>query len=180
MAAATRGSWWSITINNPTQTDRDALKSPPSFVKLVKYQDEVGDEGTPHIQGCVNTAQVRFSQVKAWLERAHIEVARDKNALLKYVEKEDTAVAGTRVEERGDFYSMADALKYIGSKVDKVRYNEWLYTNDHTPQEIKSYKKVEFWSAVEDILKEKPNLVGLLTNPQLERAWVNTRSVWVQ
>ncbi len=56
-------------------------------------QLERGEEGTLHYQGMLSTPQVRFAAVKKVFPRAHIEVARNKNALAKYVHKEDTKVS---------------------------------------------------------------------------------------
>lgn len=172
-----RAALWSITINNPTQEDRDALKAHPSFVKMVKYQDEIGDEGTLHIQGAVQTAQVRFAAIKKWLPRAHIEIARNKQALLNYVAKEDTAVPDTQVVVQADYLAMDSALKLIASY--PLDFEVWSRTTsvqrrgkDH------AFEKDEFWHAVRQILIQRPQAVGLFTNPQLERAWVNTRTVW--
>lgn len=174
-----RAAWWSITINNPTQADRDALKEHPSFVKMVKYQDEIGEEGTPHIQGAVNTAQVRFSAMKKWLPRAHIEAARNKQALLNYVEKEETAVPNTQVVVQADYLSMDVALKEIAKH--QRDYSQWLKTTGLSRRtKENAFEKEEFWNAVRIILREKPKAVGLFTNPQLERAWVNTRQVWIE
>lgn len=175
-----RASWWSITINNPTESDRSLLEKAnlPSWVKAVHYQDEVGDEGTLHIQGAVNTAQVRFSAMKGWLPRAHIEIARNKEALLKYVQKAETAVTGTQVVLQADYLSMDAALKAIA--VHEMHYGEWVL-NASAAKRAKdgAFEKEEFWSAVRKILLENPKAVGLFTNPQLERAWINTRSVWI-
>lgn len=91
-----RGSWWSITINNPTQQDYDKLKSPATFVKEMWYQTEIGDKcGTPHIQLCLNTTYQRFGSIKLWLPTAHIELARNKEALKNYCRKSETSVAGS-------------------------------------------------------------------------------------
>lgn len=60
----------------------------------IEGQIEVGKEGTPHYQGMLITPQKpAFSTVKTVLPRAHIEKARQKDALAKYVHKEDTRVA---------------------------------------------------------------------------------------
>lgn len=168
-----RASWWSITINNPLDSDREALKNPPTFVKLVKYQDEVGDNGTLHIQGAVNTTQVRFAQVKRWLERAHIEVARDKSALLKYVGKTDTAVEGTQFETKAEFLTTAKALRKL-ARYYKKPDEEFVeaFPTDHI--------KRAYWRAVRDILREDEELVSLYSRPDLFRAWENTWEVWLE
>lgn len=90
-----RASHWSITINNPTEEDVDAWKNVRShhFVKHSQGQFEKGENGTVHIQGYLQTDQVRFSSIKKIFPRAHIEVARNPVALLNYVSKEETRVA---------------------------------------------------------------------------------------
>lgn len=90
-----RSSHWSITINNPTSEDLDAWRNMKShhWVKDVQGQLEQGENGTPHIQGYLRTDQVRFSQIKKILPRAHIEVAKNPTALVNYVTKEETRVA---------------------------------------------------------------------------------------
>lgn len=179
MTGTDRASLWSITINNPTEEDRKALREHPSFVKMVKYQDEVGEEGTLHIQGAVQTGQVRFSAIKKWLPRAHIEVARNKQALLNYVEKTDTALPNTHVVIQADYLTMDAALKKIAEH--QMDYGEWLKTaSSSKAAKDRCFEKEEFWAAVRRILLEMPKAVGLFTNPQLERAWVNTRSVWIE
>lgn len=94
-----RGSWWSVTINNPTQLEYDKLKSPPSFVREMWYQTEIGEKcGTKHIQLCLNTTYQRFGSIKLWLGNpAHIELARNKDKLINYCRKSATSVAGSFV-----------------------------------------------------------------------------------
>lgn len=58
----------------------------------LRGQYESGENGTRHFQGMLETPQVRFSAVKRVFTRAHIEVCRNKTALAKYVEKEETRV----------------------------------------------------------------------------------------
>jgi len=85
-----RATCWSITINNPTQEEYQIVL--PAKWKL-EGQIERGSEGTEHYQGMLLTPQVRFSAVKKVFPRAHIEVARSKQALQKYVHKEETRVS---------------------------------------------------------------------------------------
>ena len=84
-----RATCWSITINNPTK--EETAPNLPAGWKL-EGQIEVGAEGTEHFQGMLCTPQVRFSAVKRHLPRAHIEIARDKNALQAYIHKVETRV----------------------------------------------------------------------------------------
>lgn len=169
-----RASWWSITINNPTEEDRQRLRDFPSFVKKLKYQDEVGTEGTLHIQGAVNTAQTRLAAIKSWLPRAHIEVARDKQALLKYVEKSETAVPNTQVVVKAEYLTMEGALRAIALMRPPPEQFQWRGIRREN-----AFETWEYWNAVNKILEDKPGMVGLFTNPQMLRAWINTRSVWI-
>jgi hypothetical protein len=54
--------------------------------------EECPDTGRKHYQFAVKTPQVRMSQVIKVFKGAHIEPARNKDALLQYVKKEETRV----------------------------------------------------------------------------------------
>lgn len=58
-------------------------------------------------------------------------------------------------------------------------FTEWYMEKDRTDREVHDWKKAEFWRAVNRILLDQPSIVGLLTNPQLERAWIHTRETWI-
>lgn len=81
---------WSVTINNPTDADLEQIAMARQRGWEVLGQLEKGVEGTSHYQLAVKTPQVRFSAVKKQFPRAHIEVAKSRAALLKYVIKEET------------------------------------------------------------------------------------------
>jgi len=111
-----RSSNWSITINNPTKEDTDVQM--PAGWKL-SGQYEVGENGTPHFQGHLKTPQTRFTRVKEFFPRAHIEAARSAAALEKYVHKEETRV--------GDFAgrSVPTIFEYqaqVASKWDECEF----------------------------------------------------------
>lgn len=88
-----RATCWSLTINNPVESDFEAVKR----VENVRGWSIVGQEecgtkdGTPHLQLCLKTDYTRGSAVKKHFPRAHIEKARNKEALLDYVQKPETA-----------------------------------------------------------------------------------------
>lgn len=90
-----KGSWWSITINNPKASDYQELEmiKTKKWFRDWKAQLEQGtEESTVHIQGMLNTEYIRWSAVKKVLTRAHIEKARNHFALSNYVEKNETKV----------------------------------------------------------------------------------------
>lgn len=88
-----RATAWSLTINNPTPSDEEGIALARQRGWRVEGQKEKGAEGTVHYQLLVKTPQVRFSAVKRAFPRAHIEVARNVQALKAYVNKEDTRLS---------------------------------------------------------------------------------------
>lgn len=92
-----------FTINNPTEDERDALKNmPTNGASYLVYQDEIGDNGTRHIQGYVEfTSQKRFATLKKSVAfaRAHMERRRGTaGQASEYCKKKDSAVEGTTFE----------------------------------------------------------------------------------
>lgn len=79
---------WSITINNPTQEDVEALTSEP-FEYLI-FQFEIGNEqNTLHIQGFIYYKSLRVWPKKRF-PRAHLEKVKSISAIIKYCSKEET------------------------------------------------------------------------------------------
>lgn len=79
---------WCITINNYSQAEVKAL----STLKCeYLFQEETGENGTPHLQGMLYYKNaVPFKTVKELFPRAHIEKMKNKIASIKYCSKEDT------------------------------------------------------------------------------------------
>ena len=114
-----KGTCWSITINNPTDEDYQSIEA-LKHVKIVKEwksQLEQGENGTPHIQGMLKTESIRFAQVKKLFPRAHIEKAKNALALAQYVEKEDTKVASL---EGYKALQPTDIYKHITTAYDSL------------------------------------------------------------
>jgi len=71
----TRGKGWCVTVNNPTEADKKAFAE--IGAKYWIYGEEVGEEGTPHLQGYIWFQNQRtFRSVTKKLPRAHIEKAK--------------------------------------------------------------------------------------------------------
>lgn len=86
-----RATCWSITINNPSE--EEVKPTLPAGWSLTGQMEAGEEKGTEHYQGMLTTPQTRFSAVKRVFPRAHIEVAKNRTALAKYVHKADTRIA---------------------------------------------------------------------------------------
>lgn len=186
-----RGSWWSVVINNPTDEDRVLIRTPPNWLRRVKGQDEVGEQGTLHIQSVLNTDQVRFGSIKKWLPRAHIDKVNTKlhyNRLLDYVHKDETcADVNSRFDIviRGD-----DDVRTMDGILTRMAVLSWSHMKicetmkaDAQGKFAKTTKEVyelEYWDIVRQICKQEPALISTFTVPNLRTAWINTRDVWIE
>lgn len=89
---------WCFTINNPT--DEDLLAVSSVVCRYIIYGNEVGEEGTPHLQGYVEFEKViRMNACKKSLgDRAHIEPRRGTREQAR-----DYCMKDGNFVERGDF-----------------------------------------------------------------------------
>lgn len=116
-----RGTCWSITINNPTE--EDLKPSFPNCKWVMKGQMERGEEGTEHYQGMLTTPQVRFTQVKKALPRAHIELAKNKLALERYVSKSETRIQAVS-DISNNIPTLFDYQHTIASRWDDAEFDD--------------------------------------------------------
>jgi len=88
------------TLNNWTEDELDALVAAGSElheIQFLCFQKEVGENGTPHLQGYTRfKSKKTFDQVKEQLvERVHVEEAKGtEDQCIAYCTKTDTAVPG--------------------------------------------------------------------------------------
>lgn len=198
-----RASHWGITVNNPTEDDFVRIRTEQRWLRMVRYQQEKGEKGTPHIQGYANTDQVRMSQMKQWLPKAHFTVLTTKDHIENmkaYVWKKDgTEIPDTqeqimfRENDNAKPLTMAGAMMEIAklawSQGRIERAKNPVQESEPSPGNIlvipckprkeKEVFEEEYWSIVKELLIHDPDLVGLYTQPQYMRAWINTRSVWI-
>lgn len=78
---------WCFTVNNYSEDDRSSLLQLPYSYLIIG--DELGDSGTPHLQGYVTLQKsVRLSFLKKINSRAHWEIAKKASAAAQYCKKE--------------------------------------------------------------------------------------------
>lgn len=94
-----------FTLNNYTDDELRALEELSASVAYLIYGKEIGDSGTPHLQGFVQfRSRIRFDPAKAKISgRCHLERARDAQKARDYCTKDGDftefgtfSVAGSR------------------------------------------------------------------------------------
>lgn len=109
-----RAKNWCFTLNNYTPQDVDRLSSPIEGVSYLIYGKEIGESGTPHLQGTVVfQSRKRLSQVIAKIGQAHCTVTRMLTQSIDYCKKE------------GDFTELGDLpQKNVGKRNDLEDFKE--------------------------------------------------------
>jgi len=167
-----RATCWSITINNPTA--EDMKPSFPNDKWIMTGQMEKGEEGTIHYQGMLTTPQVRFSQVKKVLPRAHIEVAKNKTALGKYVSKTETRLAAVE-DITSNVPTLFDYQHKIASKWDDIEFAQ--FAEQYDDEQLAKIGMGEIAVRYVDTLVEKDIMAGvcgveyIAINPMWRSAW---------
>lgn len=134
-----RASHWSLTINNPTSVEFEQIELARQKGWKITGQQETGKEGTPHLQLHLATPQVRFSAVKKTFPRAHIQVARNVQALEQYVTKEETRT-GELPTAQDKYPSLS---KFWILVFDKICSHNWINWSD---DKISHWWKDAFYS----------------------------------
>lgn len=122
-----RASYWVWTLNNYTDEEVNLLSNlveSHDDVAFLSFGREVGENGTPHLQGHLELhRRLRLNQVKSILgQRAHLEVRRGTfEEAQEYCQKDgDFETFGERVSKgpgkRTDLDRLAEAIRDGGSK----------------------------------------------------------------
>lgn len=113
------GKTWMYTINNYTDKDEEFLQRLECSYHV--YGREVGEKGTPHLQGCITFKKaMRFSKVSR-LIKGHLTRPKVVEAARNYCMKDgDVFVKDNRVGQgsRSDLHEVCDFLKSGGSLRD--------------------------------------------------------------
>jgi len=108
-----RAKNWCFTLNNYTNEDIERLEGLGDQVSYLIYGKEVGDTGTPHLQGFVAFPnRLRMAQAIAIIGQAHFTVARNVPASIEYCKKE------------GDFSEIGEMGGGQGSRSDLDAFKE--------------------------------------------------------
>jgi Putative viral replication protein len=169
---------WCFTLNNYTDDDIQRLNNlvtNSNKIQYLLYGKEVGDSGTPHLQGFVTCNQkMRLVPVKNILgSNPHLESARNVNASINYCKKEGEWVEfGTRSNGQGarsDIKAFQDAVKEGMLSLKQIRelhpdiyakYPRFCieYIRDNYPKVVIPDHPLRQWqNHLNDILQDEPN-----------------------
>ncbi len=84
---------WFLTLNNHSELETDELvKMATKYCKKFMIQEEVGEEGTPHLQGSLHLLKkTRMSALSKWNKRIHWEITKNSAAADEYCAKMETS-----------------------------------------------------------------------------------------
>lgn len=110
-----RAKHWCFTLNNYTDDNIEHILRNRNDFEYLIYGKEVGENGTPHLQGFVSFVnRVRLAQCVNTVGQAHFSVARNVDNSIEYCKKEGNFIEiGTRTVaggQRSDINSFKTAV----------------------------------------------------------------------
>lgn len=170
VAQMSRAKHWCFTLNNYTQDNVDRIIDNSSSFDYVIFGKEVGDSGTPHLQGFVSFPnRVRRSVCIDKIGQAHFTVARNIDNSIQYCKKDgDFIEIGTKPSgpgSRSDLESFKLAVATGTTDMKKLRndfseivakYPKFCYdfVQDHLPKKQVDFFPLRPWQqALYDSLK---------------------------
>lgn len=167
---------WCFTLNNYDDDDIqriNALVTTEPKVTYLIYGKEVGESGTPHLQGVVSCKQkLRLLQIKNIIGgNPHLECARNINAAIIYCKKDgDWEEFGTRSKGQGsrnDLEDFKEAVKGGMLSLSEIRehhsevyakYQRFCleYIDDHYPKVTVPNFELRPWQVTLKNLLEEP------------------------
>lgn len=113
----TLATYWSMTINNPTEADGVLVRNPnEKYIRQLVWTPEVGEDGTPHVQAWIRLQRNQtLAFVKKLYPRAHLKPltkeAYNENTH-DYAQKDDETTAGHHVISMNDPLPAVDTILY--------------------------------------------------------------------
>ena len=141
---------WCFTLNNYTEEERQNILKHP-LIAYVKIGKEVGDNGTPHLQGYLQMAnRKRLHQMKEVMPRAHFERQRGTtDEADKYCEKDGDFESSGVITYNG--VKRVDMVKAVYQTLDGISKEKLL--EEHGAGYIMNKRKID--CVVEEIRQER-------------------------
>lgn len=120
---------WAFTLNHYTEDELERIEEffEAGSIKYLVYGKEVGEAGTPHLQGTINFhSPTRLSLLKRVLGRAHWEQCRNPIASYAYCKKDDdfTEFGEIPRHQKGKRTDLEKATEFLLESKDLVLFRQ--------------------------------------------------------
>lgn len=175
----TLATCWSMTINNPDENDMVLVRNPnPEYIRQLVWTPEIGEDGTPHIQGYVKLMkQQRMSFIKKLYPRGHFKsITADeyKHNCSHYAQKDDKTTIGSHVITYNE--QIPDVVQFLRSMLEEASGCDPI--NDNQPDTAEAW--MDHWFNPREILNKvleverravakRPSVAKLLVSPTYTR-----------
>lgn len=143
---------WTFTLNNYTEKDVQMFKDFEK--KYLSMGREIGESGTPHLQGCIIWLRnYTFKSLKKLVPKAHWEKAREIDCMNYTFKDQDYYLEDNRRQgQRTDLLGVADRLNTGGlqSVIDEnpreyIKYHSGIEKLAFRKQKDRDFKPEVFW-----------------------------------
>jgi len=127
MTATVTTAFWSMTINNPDETDLALVRNGyADYCRELIHTLEVGDNGTPHVQAWVKLQrQQRMSFMRKLFPRGHFKPLTSAEYVANtkmYAQKDDDTTAGAHVHVYHDpIQTIESVVKQVAEAMLELR-----------------------------------------------------------
>lgn len=167
------GTWYPPTdsmdeVQSKREIEEYAKRQLPPGWSLQGQMEQCPESKRYHYQFMLKTPQVRFSAVVKQTDKAHIELAKNKAAVEKYVRKEESRIATIEAGQ-----AIPSIFEYQGMVAKKWRNERYLEMCKQLPREdINEVAMLYLDSLVaEDIASGMRGPEWIATNPMWRNAW---------
>lgn len=151
---------WVFTLNNPEGLLMLELE-PNNLLRYYVYQEELGEEGTNHLQGyCEFLKTVRLSHLQRLIPGGHFEPARgDQKQCVDYCTKEDTRVGGPYSwgEAAGGGQGSRNDLMALKASIDAGKSLAQIF-DEHPVEFFKFHRGIEKGLSLKSKVRNTDNL----------------------
>jgi len=145
----TLATYWSMTINNPDETDMVLVRNPnDKYVRILVWSPEEGADGTPHIQGWLRLQRNNsLAFVRKLYPRAHFRhILKDEynENTQRYAQKDDKTSRGQHTISVNDPIPALDTTLYRVLERVLEDAGETIWANNWEDKDIiRSTKRIE-------------------------------------
>jgi len=174
-------TYWSLTLNNPTEADMVIVRNPnDKYVRKFVWTPEQGEDGTPHIQGWLRLQRNQtLTFVKKLYPRAHLKpLKKDEynENTHRYAQKDDATTRGVHT------LTMNDPMPSVESVIEAIMLRMMttpdtpLYLNKQNPTrhsvDDSAFSKQERrWVEEEMVIEKGTSYAKLFVSPVYGRIW---------